>query len=51
VNITDTDTDSGAGAPTATTADPTPGARDASTSVEPLFVPPLFSDDPLAGDR
>ena len=40
------------------TADPTagttPGAGtpgDAVPSADPLFVPPLFSDDPLAGDR
>ena len=49
-NVPDTDTDSTTGTSTAM-IDPTPGAGDASPSADPLFVPPLFSDDPLAGDR
>jgi len=49
-NVPDTDTDSTTGTSTAM-IDLTPGAGDASPSADPLFVPPLFSDDPLAGDR
>ena len=49
-NVPDTDTDSTTGTSTAM-IDLTPGTGDASPSADPLFVPPLFSDDPLAGDR
>ena len=48
--VTDTDTGGTTGASTAT-ADPTAGTGDVSPPADPLFVPPLFSDDPLAGDR